>query len=134
MSKLKIVALTGAGISAESGIQTFRATDGLWNNHSIEDVASPIGWAKDRKTVLEFYNGRRAEVSAAQPNLGHITLAKLEEDFEVIIITQNIDDLHERAGSTRVLHVHGEILKGQSSLNPNIVVPLKGPRIEIGDQ
>ena len=133
-TKQKLVFLTGAGISAESGIRTFRASDGLWNGHRIEDVASRMGWGKSREKVLEFYNQRRAEVLAASPNAGHLACAELEKDFEVIVVTQNIDDLHERAGSTRVFHLHGEILKGQSSKNPNLVFPLDGPVIRIGDK
>lgn len=133
-AKRKLVFLTGAGISAESGIRTFRASDGLWNGHRIEDVASPMGWGKNREKVLNFYNQRRAEVLDAAPNAGHLACAELESDFEVTVVTQNIDDLHERAGSTRVIHLHGEILKGQSSKNPNLVFPLGGPIIRIGDK
>jgi len=130
----KLAFLTGAGISAESGIRTFRASDGLWNGYRIQDVASPMGWGKSREKVLEFYNQRRTEVLAASPNAGHLACAELEKDFEVTVSTQNIDDLHERAGSTRVFHLHGEILKGQSSRNPNLVFPLDGPLIRIGDK
>ena len=134
IKRKKLVFLTGAGISAESGIGTFRASDGLWNGYRIQDVASPMGWGKSREKVLEFYNQRRAEVIAASPNAGHLACAELEKDFEVTVVTQNIDDLHERAGSTRVFHLHGEILKGQSSKNPNLVFPLDGPAIRIGDK
>ena len=121
MSKKKLVVLTGAGISAESGIQTFRGSDGLWEGHEITDVASPVGWAKNPALVLEFYNMRRKAVLQAQPNKAHDLLAKLEDYFDVSIITQNIDDLHERAGSTQITHLHGEIFKMRSeqSLLPN---------------
>lgn len=113
--KKKLVVLTGAGISAESGIRTFRDSDGLWEGYDIYEVASPRGWAKDPKLVLDFYNMRRKDVAKAEPNAAHIGLAELEKDFDVHIITQNIDDLHERAGSTNVLHLHGEIFKMRTS-------------------
>lgn len=117
--KKKLVILSGAGISAESGIKTFRdCEDGLWNNYRIEDVCTPEAWASNPTLVNDFYNMRRIEVLNASPNKAHIDLAKAEEDFEVIIITQNVDDLHERGGSTNVLHLHGEILKARSS-NPD---------------
>ncbi|MES2003555.1 MAG: Sir2 family NAD-dependent protein deacetylase [Bacteroidota bacterium] len=115
MPKKKLVVLTGAGISAESGLRTFRDSDGLWEGYDIYEVASPRGWAKDPKLVLDFYNMRRKDVSKALPNAAHIGLADLEKDFTVTIITQNIDDLHERAGSSHVLHLHGEIFKMRSS-------------------
>lgn len=108
---MKIFIFTGAGISAESGLQTFRATDGLWENHRVEDVATPSGWYRDKELVLRFYNQRRKAVHDAQPNAAHKALAKLEKKHEVTIVTQNIDDLHERAGSTNVIHLHGEIFK-----------------------
>jgi NAD-dependent deacetylase len=114
MAKKKLVVLTGAGISAESGLKTFRDSDGLWEGYDIEDVATPRAWNRNPKLVLEFYNYRRREVAKAQPNAAHIGLAELEKDFDVHIITQNIDDLHERAGSTNVLHLHGEIFKMRS--------------------
>jgi NAD-dependent deacetylase len=114
MAKMKLVVLTGAGISAESGLKTFRDSDGLWEGYDIEDVATPRAWKRNPKLVLEFYNYRRREVAKAQPNAAHIGLAELEKDFDVHIITQNIDDLHERAGSTNVLHLHGEIFKMRS--------------------
>ena len=114
MAKKKLVVLTGAGISAESGLKTFRDSDGLWNGYNIEDVATPGAWRKDPKLVLEFYNMRRKDVAAAKPNAAHLILAELERDFDVHIITQNIDDLHERAGSTNILHLHGEIFKMRS--------------------
>jgi len=110
----KLVVLTGAGISAESGLKTFRDSDGLWEGYNIEDVATPRAWRKNPQLVLDFYNMRRKNVAEAKPNEAHIGLAELEEDFDVHIITQNIDDLHERAGSTKVLHLHGEIFKMRS--------------------
>lgn len=112
-----LVVLSGAGVSAESGISTFRDTDGLWEQHKIEDVATPEAWENNYETVLEFYNLRRKKVLEVHPNLAHKTIAELEKDFKVSIITQNIDDLHERAGSSNVLHLHGEILLSKSS-NP----------------
>ncbi|QEC65915.1 NAD-dependent deacylase [Panacibacter ginsenosidivorans] len=114
MAKKKLVVLTGAGISAESGLRTFRDSDGLWEGYNIEDVATPRAWKRNPQLVLEFYNVRRRDVTKAQPNAAHIGLAELEKDFDVHIITQNIDDLHERAGSTNVLHLHGEIFKMRS--------------------
>lgn len=114
MAKKKLVVLTGAGISAESGLKTFRDSDGLWEGYDIEDVATPRAWKRNPQLVLEFYNVRRRDVAKAQPNTAHIGLAELEKDFDVHIITQNIDDLHERAGSSNVLHLHGEIFKMRS--------------------
>jgi NAD-dependent deacetylase len=114
MTKKKVVVLTGAGMSAESGIPTFRGTDGLWEGYKIEEVATPEAWQDDPAKVLRFYNERRQGIKAAKPNEGHKILAGLEADFDVQIITQNIDDLHERAGSTQVLHLHGEIMKSRS--------------------
>src|ERR1043165_6213787 len=116
----KIVVFTGSGVSAESGLKTFRDSDGLWENYNIEDVATPMAWVKNRKLVLEFYNQRRKQVLEAQPNAAHLSLAELEKKYNVHIITQNIDDLHERAGSTKVLHLHGEIRKSRSSLDPSL--------------
>ena len=131
--KQKIVVFTGAGVSAESGLKTFRDMGGLWHEYRLEDVASPQAFQRDPATVLRFYNERRKGVLAARPNAAHEAIARLEERFEVVVITQNIDDLHERAGSTRVIHVHGEILKARSSADPSRVYTLKGPLIEIGD-
>src|SRR3569833_1890663 len=125
MGKKKLVVLTGAGISAESGLKTFRDSDGLWNGYNIEDVATPRAWRKDMNLVLEFYNMRRKDVAAAQPNAAHTILAELENDFHVQIITQNIDDLHERAGSTNVLHLHGEIFKMRSEKDDDLVYDIK---------
>jgi NAD-dependent deacetylase len=118
----KIVVLTGAGMSAESGINTFRDSDGLWENHKIEDVATPEGWQKNPELVLEFYNQRRAQLKTVKPNLGHLILAELQDNFEVQIITQNVDNLHEKAGSNHVLHLHGELVKvrGEFTENENI--------------
>lgn len=132
--KPRLVVLTGAGMSAESGIATFRDKGGLWENHRVEDVASPEGWARDRDLVLHFYNERRRKMWSVQPNAGHVGLAGLERDFEVEIITQNIDNLHERAGSTRVLHLHGELSKARSTLDPNLVVEIGARDIQLGDK
>ena len=117
----KIVVLTGAGISAESGISTFRDADGLWEGHDVMEVASPIGWNKNKALVLDFYNKRRQQLLSVVPNLAHKALVTLEQKNEVNIITQNVDDLHERAGSKNVLHLHGELLKVRSIKNPNLV-------------
>jgi NAD-dependent deacetylase len=123
--KKKLVVLTGAGISAESGLKTFRDGDGLWNGYKIEEVATPRAWKKDKQLVLDFYNMRRRDVLSAQPNAAHTGLADLEKDFDVEIITQNIDDLHERAGSTKVLHLHGEIFKMRSELNEALIYEIR---------
>lgn len=129
-----LVVLTGAGISAESGIQTFRATDGLWAEHPVEEVATPGGWWRDPARVLAFYNARREQVRRARPNPAHKALAALEQQgFRVSIITQNIDDLHERAGSRHVLHLHGEILKARSTVDHRMHYPLPRGGIELGD-
>lgn len=129
----KLTILSGAGISAESGIQTFRDGDGLWENHNVTDVASPEGWRKDRALVLEFYNQRRRQLHEVQPNNAHRLLAELEKHFEVQIITQNIDDLHERAGSTNILHIHGELFKSCSCNNKSLIYDQKDD-INIGDK
>lgn len=130
---MKLVVLTGAGISAESGLKTFRDTDGLWEGYNIEDVATPRGWRKNPQLVLDFYNLRRKDVMAAQPNAAHIALADLQAHFDVHIITQNIDDLHERAGSKKVLHLHGEILKmrGEKDLSKHYKIKQD---IKLGDK
>jgi NAD-dependent deacetylase len=122
----RLVILTGAGISAESGLKTFRDSDGLWEGYDIMEVATPGAWRKNPALVLEFYNMRRQNVLAARPNAAHVALAELENKFDVHIITQNIDDLHERAGSTKVLHLHGEILKMRSEKNSGLVQPIMG--------
>jgi len=131
---LRVVVLTGAGISAESGISTFRDANGLWNNYRIEEVASPEAWERDPQLVLDFYNMRRKQLYEVEPNSAHYALAELEKAFEVQIITQNVDDLHERAGSTRVLHLHGELKKVRSTVNPDYVVTLDGWELKPGDQ
>ncbi len=118
----KIVILSGAGISAESGIQTFRDVDGLWEGHDVMEVASPMGWESNQELVLDFYNKRRKQLLEVEPNAAHKALAHLEKKFDVEIITQNIDDLHERAGSTKVTHLHGELLKARSTFNENLVM------------
>src|SRR6201989_1203111 len=124
MSKKKLVVLTGAGISAESGLKTFRDSDGLWEGYNIEDVATPRAWRRDPQLVLDFYNMRRKNVADAKPNAAHIGLAELEKDFDVHIITQNIDDLHERGGSTKIMHLHGEIFKMRSETDESLVYPI----------
>ena len=129
----KLIILTGAGISQESGIKTFRDADGLWNNYRIEEVASPVAWERDPQMVLDFYNMRRKQLYEVEPNEAHLTLARLEEHYEVQIITQNVDDLHERAGSTRVLHLHGELKKVRSTLDPDLVFTLEGWELKLGD-
>ena len=118
----KLVVLTGAGISAESGIQTFRDSDGLWEGHNVQDVATPEGWIRNQELVLDFYNQRRRQLHEVKPNIGHITLAELEKHFDVNIITQNIDNLHEKAGSSNVLHLHGELLKVKSTKHSNYIL------------
>ncbi|AEV98409.1 NAD-dependent protein deacylase [Niastella koreensis] len=133
MSKKKLVVLSGAGISAESGLKTFRDSDGLWEGYNVTDVATPRAWKKDPALVLEFYNQRRKNVLDAQPNAAHLGLAKLQDDFDVTIITQNIDDLHERAGSKKVLHLHGEIFKMRSEHDESLVYDIRGD-INLGDK
>ena len=118
----KLVVLTGAGISAESGIKTFRESDGLWEGHNVMDVASPEGWYRNTALVLDFYNQRRRQLHEVKPNHGHIVLAELEKDFDVHIITQNVDNLHEQAGSSKVLHLHGELLKVRSTKNEEYIL------------
>lgn len=121
--KKNLVVLSGAGISAESGVKTFRDSDGLWENHRIEDVASPEGFARDPKMVFDFYNARRRQLSEVKPNSAHFILAELEQYFNVEIITQNVDDLHERAGSTKVLHLHGELKKVRPVNSETTIIP-----------
>ena len=132
LNKKKLVVLTGAGISAESGLKTFRDSDGLWEGYDLEEVATPMAWRKNPELVLQFYNERRRNVLAAKPNEAHFTLARLEKQFEVIIITQNIDDLHERAGSSNILHLHGEILKMRSENDESLVYEIRED-IHMGD-
>jgi NAD-dependent deacetylase len=124
MNKKRLVVLTGAGISAESGLKTFRDSDGLWEGYDINEVATATAWRRNPALVLEFYNMRRQNVREAQPNAAHMVLAELENDFDVRIITQNIDDLHERGGSSHVLHLHGEIFKMRSEANEDLVYPI----------
>jgi NAD-dependent deacetylase len=130
----KLIALTGAGISAESGIATFRDSGGLWEGHKVEDVATPEGWRRNPKLVLDFYNERRKKALEVKPNRGHEILAELEKDFEVTIITQNVDELHERAGSTNVIHLHGKLSESRSTLDPSLVYPVKGWELKLGDK
>ena len=133
MGKKRLVVLTGAGISAESGLKTFRDSDGLWEGYDINEVATATAWKKNPALVLEFYNMRRKNVREAKPNAAHYGLAELENDFDVYVVTQNIDDLHERAGSTNVLHLHGEILKMRSERNEDLIYPIEH-QIQIGDR
>ena len=129
----KLVILTGAGMSAESGLRTFREMGGLWEEYDVYEVASPGGWAKDRALVLRFYNERRKQLLETSPNQGHLGLVELEKDFDVQIITQNIDDLHERAGSSKILHLHGELRKSQSTTDPDLVYDIDGWELNEGD-
>jgi NAD-dependent deacetylase len=129
----KLVVLTGAGISAESGIKTFRDSGGLWEGHKVEDVATPEAWIRNQELVLDFYNQRRKQAREVKPNRGHEILVELEKHFEVTIITQNVDDLHERAGSTRVLHLHGSLFESRSTKNPALVYPIEGWQLKVGD-
>jgi NAD-dependent deacetylase len=128
-----IVVLTGAGVSAESGLKTFRDSGGLWEEHNILDVATPEAWKKNPELVLRFYNERRKQLDTVKPNLAHLALADLEEKFKVHIITQNVDDLHERAGSKNVVHLHGELRKARSERFPNLIYTLDKPEINLGD-
>ena len=129
----KLVVLTGSGISAESGLRTFREMGGLWEEYDVQEVASPHAWATNMDLVLRFYNERRKQLLEAKPNAGHTGLAELEKNFEVEIITQNVDDLHERAGSSKVLHLHGELKKVRSTLDPSLVYELDGWELKRGD-
>jgi NAD-dependent deacetylase len=129
----KIVVLSGAGISAESGIRTFRDMGGLWEEYDVLEVATPMAWAKNRELVLRFYNERRRQLFACEPNAGHIALAQLEKHYDVHIITQNVDNLHERAGSTKVLHLHGELTKARSTADPSLIYEIGNRDINAGD-
>lgn len=129
----KIIVFTGAGVSAESGIQTFRAADGLWASYKIEDVATYNAWIKNKELVLDFYNQRRRQILESQPNDAHLLIADLQKKYDVQVITQNIDDLHERAGSKKVLHLHGEITKSRSTVSTNLVYKINGSELNIGD-
>ena len=128
-----MVILSGAGISAESGLKTFRDSDGLWEGYDVTEVATPRGWRKNPQLVLDFYNMRRRDVAAAKPNAAHVGLAELEKHFDVTIITQNIDDLHERGGSTNVMHLHGEIFKMRSENDEQLIYDIRGD-INLGDK
>ena len=129
----KLIVLTGAGISAESGISTFRDSDGLWENHNVMDVASIEGWYKNPKLVLEFYNQRRKQLETVEPNAAHKILYQLEEHFNVCIVTQNVDNLHERAGSTNIIHLHGELTKARSIADENTIYDIGYGEINLGD-
>jgi NAD-dependent deacetylase len=129
-----LVVLSGAGVSAESGIKTFRDSGGLWEGHDVMDVASPEGWHRDPEVVLEFYNHRRKDALAAKPNVGHLIIAELEEHFNVTVITQNVDNLHEKAGSSKVIHLHGELFKSRSTLDPALVYDISGWELKLGDK
>lgn len=133
MKKKTLVVLSGAGVSAESGVRTFRDGNGLWENHRIEDVATPEAWNRDMELVLKFYNQRRKQALEVQPNAAHLAIAELEEFFDVHVVTQNVDNLHERAGSTRVLHLHGELFKARSTQKPSLVYDIKGWELKVGD-
>jgi len=133
MLKKKLVVFSGAGISAESGIRTFRDSGGLWEQFRIEDVATPEAWHKNQALVLEFYNQRRKQVMEAQPNEAHKLFAELQKQFDVQVVTQNVDDLHERAGSEHVLHLHGEIMKARSSVDENLLYPLLTHELKAGE-
>ncbi len=134
MAKPRIVVFSGAGVSAESGLRTFRDSDGLWEEYALEEVATPAAWARDPAKVLHFYDRRREQVLRARPNAAHEAIAGLEQHFQVDVVTQNIDDLHERAGSTRVLHLHGEILLARSTADPTLITPVNGPSLRLGDR
>ena len=129
----KLVVLTGAGISAESGIATFRDAGGLWEGHRVEDVATPEGWTRNPAMVLEFYNQRRKQATEVKPNRGHEILMELEQHFDVTVITQNVDNLHERAGSSRVIHLHGSLFESRSTSNPALIYPITGWELKQGD-
>lgn len=133
MPKKRLVVFTGAGVSAESGIKTFRDAGGLWEQYRIEDVATPEAWQRNPALVLDFYNQRRRQVMEAQPNAAHYFIAELQKKFDVQVVTQNIDNLHERAGSKKVLHLHGEIMKSRSSADPSLIYPLTTSEIRLGD-
>jgi NAD-dependent deacetylase len=131
--KKKILIFTGAGVSAESGIQTFRDTNGLWNGHNIVEVAHPDGWKNNPQKVLDFYNQRRQDLKTVKPNIAHELIASLESDYDVTVVTQNVDDLHERAGSKDIIHLHGELLKSRSTEKSSLIYDCDGD-INIGDK
>lgn len=130
----KLIVLTGAGISAESGLATFRDSGGLWEGYQVEDVATPEAWRKNQELVLEFYNQRRKAALEAKPNRGHAILAEMENDFDVTIITQNVDDLHERAGSTNVIHLHGSLFESRSTIDPTLIYKIDGWELKKGEK
>ena len=130
---IKLVILSGAGISAESGIQTFRDANGLWEGHDVMQVASPAGWGKNQELVLEFYNQRRKQALTAKPNLGHHIIAELEQHFDITVVTQNVDNLHEQAGSSKVIHLHGELFKSRSTSHPEKIYDIDGWELKTGD-
>ena len=129
----KLVVLSGAGMSAESGLRTFREMGGLWEEYDVYEVASPQGWENDMELVLKFYNERRRQLQEALPNRGHFALAEMEKDFDVTIVTQNVDDLHERAGSSKIIHLHGELKKSRSTIDPALVYDIEGWELNPGD-
>lgn len=130
----KLVILSGAGISAESGIKTFRDSGGLWEGYDVNEVATPQGWAKNPALVLEFYNERRRNALFAIPNEGHLIIAELENHYKVTVITQNVDNLHEKAGSTNVIHLHGELFKSRSTANDDLIYDIEGWELKLGDK
>lgn len=130
----RITVLTGAGVSAESGLSTFRDAGGLWEGYDVMEVASPEGWQRNRELVLRFYNERRAQLADAKPNAAHVAIAELEKKYDVTVITQNVDDLHERAGSTNVIHLHGELIKARSSKIPELIYEIGYTEICIGEK
>lgn len=134
MPAKKIAVLTGAGVSADSGLKTFRDHGGLWEGHDINEVASIHGWNANPKKVLDFYNLRRAQLEHARPNEAHLALKKLEDHYQVVVITQNVDDLHEKAGSSSIIHLHGELIKARSEFNPNEVTEIGYRKIELGER
>ncbi len=130
----KVVVLTGAGVSQESGIPTFRDANGLWEGYRVEDVASPEGWHKNPTVVLDFYNQRRKKAREVKPNRGHEIIAELQDHFDVVVITQNVDDLHERAGSKHVIHLHGSLFEARSTIEESLVYPISGWELNMGDK
>jgi NAD-dependent deacetylase len=134
MFKQKLIVLSGSGISAESGIPTFRDSGGLWEGYRVEDVATPEAWDRDRAMVLDFYNQRRKKGLEAKPNRGHEVLVELEKYFDVTVVTQNVDNLHERAGSTNVIHLHGSLFESRSTVDESLIYPIKGWELNMGDK
>lgn len=132
-TKKKLVVLTGAGISAESGIPTFRDSNGLWEGYDVMEVATPEGWAKNPALVLDFYNQRRKRALEVKPNRGHEIIAELEKDFDVVVVTQNVDNLHERAGSSKIIHLHGSLFESRSCADESLIYPIKGWELNLGD-